>query len=194
MVSDFWGIIMKSGLLLLAALLAAPVVANPLPTSRANELLYNFNAPVLSVSQGFRFIFDADTAPGSVWYDVYGDADGQNLIATIQAPAASYYSAWNGDQVLDFSPNDPAYDALNDGVFSVGLWQTVGAADVLGGYAKGLYCSALGCTYSFGEPGMPVIRQAPAPAPEPASWGMMVAGFGLIATAMRRGKGTRATV
>lgn len=183
----------KLGLLAAAAMFAAPVGAAPLPTSQSSETLINFSpSGTLSVA-GARFRFSQDTPAGSVFFDIYGDANGQDLIATVQLSHWNYFSMGSERAVdllrLDGNQNpDPAYDALSDGVFSIGLWQEDGSADLVGANSLDYSCGPLGCVYTLGSEGTPVVQDAPAALPEPATWALMAGGFGLAAAGLRRRK------
>ena len=174
---------MKLGLCSIAVLLAVPAVATPLPTNQAQQLLLNFDlaSPKTPSFVGFEFEFGLGTSPDTVWFDIYGDSNGQTLIEEVRFNGCSYM-ACSGTTGLWFLRSGPIFAPLNDGVFSVGLWQDAGTAEFLSGAARGYYVTPLGYVGGPLFQGSPI----PSPVPEPTSWAMMATGFCLAAVALRQ--------
>ena len=119
------------------------------------------------ISVGFSF-----TAPTGFGGSVGGVTDGHGLPIVFRGRLLGYTLesgsvAWDGPQILNFGNGGKLKVALNDATFNFGL------IDLNGGPNAG---APIRATFTYEA----------APVPEPATWAVMIAGFGLSGAALRR--------
>jgi hypothetical protein len=146
-----------------------------------------------------EFSFDAHAGQGRVTFDLNGflSLDGNNAWSDVFTLAlngtdilsGTYDLGGGGGNLTFFAPDGSSIDAVSYGVWNGGLARF----DVPLGLLEGLNTLSLrysGSAQGLGDEGWNVSNltvYGPSGAvPEPASWALMIAGFGLVGARMRR--------
>jgi len=165
---------------LLCALAGVVMAAAPLTTAKAKLLLFTFTGDVDA-----SFVLDSDPTP-----DGQGGADS----FYIRNVSVTYFGSTSVQPYVDF------YDAAEDGGITVGDGPDAGSTYLFDLYNTVLYSGSTSAphfsvggymlsTTEGGANDVTLTISAASAVPEPASWALMLTGFGLAgALAMRRSR------